>query len=455
MDEVERRRFQRFLDSPYLNTREDVRVLFSFLSATPPAELSDKHTVFTTLFPETPWNDRETRHRMRYVMDCIERFVELEEFQQDRLERGQRLLEGYWERKMEAPFRTKYKFLRRRLEKSPYRDAQFHQHNFRLWEAHYNATQTRPDAAHEELQAMAGHLDLYFILQKLKLACSVVAHQQLYAVTYDLGLLDPILTYVEDHNLIENPAVAMYFYAFRMLNRSSSSDFYALKERLKADTHPFEIGEMKSLFRLAINFCIKRLNQGEPGFIREVFELYRQALEQRILLEDGILSPFTYKNIVSAGLKLHEYAWVKSFIDDYKADLPEREREDFYRYNLAEWHFTRKEFREVPRQLLHHAIRDPFTAISSRIMLIKAYMELEEFKLAEYQLDAFKHFLRRRSMITYHKVHYENFIRFAIRLIGLGPDPAQDMQKLRTEINQAEGVSDRKWLLEKLDQRQH
>lgn len=444
-------RLQRFLDSPYLNTREDVRVLFDWISTATFEDLAtEEREVFARLFPDSSLTDREIRDRMRYLLDCVERFLELEDFQEDKMERGHRLLNGLWEHKMEAPFRTKYKFIRRRLEGMPHRDANYHHHNFRLWEAHYNATQTRPEEAHEELQAMAEHLDAYFILQKLRLACSVVAHQQLYQVEYELGLLEPVLHYIESHELTRNQAIAMYYHAYRMLALSSQADFYALKAQLPTDPAPFPTGEMRFLFRLAINFCIKRLNQGEAGFIREVFELYQQALESGILLQEGELSPFTYKNIVSAGLKLAEYEWVKDFIEQYKKRLPERVREDFYHFNLAEWHFARREFREVPRQLLNQVFRDPFTALSARIMLIKAYIELEDQQMAAYQLDTFKHFLRRRSEITYHKEHYRKFIRYANRLISLGPGEDSEAEKLAKEIRQAEGLSEREWLLEKL-----
>ena len=68
-------------------------------------------------------------------------------------------------------------------------------------------------------------------------------------------------------------------------------------------------------------------------------DLYIEGIKNNILLENGQISPWTYKNVVKLGLGLKRFEWVESFVREYSQYLSAREREDAYHFNLADLFF--------------------------------------------------------------------------------------------------------------------
>lgn len=95
-------------------------------------------------------------------------------------------------------------------------------------------------------------------------------------------------------------------------------------------------------------------------------------------------------------------------------------------------------------------IKDTFTNLDAKVMLIKAYFELEDFRALESQLENFRKFLRRKEMLSYHRKNYLNFQKYVQQMIRLKAFDATKRQALRQDIEQEEMLSDRDWLLERL-----
>ena len=83
--------------------------------------------------------------------------------------------------------------------------------------------------------------------------------------------------------------------------------------------------EARDIYLLAINYCIQRLNQGQRQYIRKGTEFYR-GMERAVLLEGGILSKFTYSNILMLAIALEEMGMGSGFLEQYKENLPAKER---------------------------------------------------------------------------------------------------------------------------------
>ena len=77
----------------------------------------------------------------------------------------------------------------------------------------------------------------------------------------------------------------------------SEKHFQELKKLIQQYWKIIPPNEIRDIYLYAINYCIKRLNSGERHFIREAFELFRSGLKNETLLEEGVLSSFSYKNL--------------------------------------------------------------------------------------------------------------------------------------------------------------
>ena len=153
------------------------------------------------------------------------------------------------------------------------------------------------------------------------------------------------------------------------------------------------------------------------------------------------------------GLRLGDFDWVKNFIFDYQHQLDEKYRENAVSFNLANLYFYQKEYGEVLKLLQTVEYEDPSYNLNSKAILIATYFELEEIDSLTSLLASFDIYLRRNKEIPENrKQHYLNLIRFTRSLMRLAPTETTELQKLRKKIDNTDGVVNKEWLLEKIDE---
>lgn len=450
------RQLEQILDSPFFNHRADLpKLLAGLAQAISAGEEPDRHDLYALMYPQEPYDDARLRHALSFLYKQCENLLVEQALKQESHLRDTLLIRSLQARKAEKPLRNSLSGFNRKLESIPLRNTDFHLHRIDLIRAEMELSDARTEKLQTQFQALSGEMDLFFVLHKLQLASSVLTHQRLFKVSYDLGLLDAVLDHIHRENLLRFPPVAICYACYQMLAEEQPSHFFTLKSLLPQAGNLFPPSELRTFYTHLINFCIARTNRGEQEYLREVLDIYRLALGSDVLLDEGQLSPFTYKNIVSAAIKLHEFAWAADFIAEYRHQLPPESREDYHSYNLARLHLANGKYPEVVRILTRLHIDDPFTHLDARIILIKAYYELGEYQLIEYLLDNLKHILRRKEFLTYHKKNYTAFTNFTRRLLNLpasapGSHPSRQHQKLMAEVQSVGLLSEQDWLLEKL-----
>lgn len=162
-----------------------------------------------------------------------------------------------------------------------------------------------------------------------------------------IGLLDAIFAHVESTGLLQEPAIALYFYGCHFLaDPAAESYFFRFQETLSTAADQFPPDELRALYLLAINFGVKKINESvHPNWYRVTFDLYREALARELLLENGILSRFAYNNIAGAAIRLQEITWAEEFIHRYKPTLERHYREATFGLNMARLEYTRQDYR--------------------------------------------------------------------------------------------------------------
>ena len=201
---------------------------------------------------------------------------------------------------------------------------------------------------------------------------------------------------------------------------------------------------------MAINFCIRRINQQEERFFREIFDLYQSGLQHGALLENGILSRWTYNNITLTGLRLREFEWVKTFLHDYAPLLGESHREGAVNFNLARYHYETGALREAMQHLLRIDYDDVLHNLAAKTMLCKIYFTLGETDALENQLDSIQIYLRRKRVLGYHRDNYSAIVRFIRKLLTVNLNSMVERKKLSEEIKAAPTLTERDWLLGEL-----
>lgn len=454
LDKAEMRAFRRFLMSKIFNQRQPVFNLFEYLReelASSKPKL-DKETVHKKLFPEKPYLDKPVRDVMSYLFTALEKFLAFEVMHKDRKNELLALCKSYRQRNLLKLFGTTSEKLLTMQEKSANRDIHFHQTNYELAQEQYYALIKKGRAQATNLQEVTQSLDISYFANRLRQSCNMLAHQSVYNTTYDFGMIKEIIKEVERQNLLHIPAINIYYYSYLAQTTEDNYDYFkALQQSLVTNAGLFDIAEMKDMYLLAMNVAIKKLNKGATELIPDMLELYKSGVEQKILLTNNQLSRFTYKNIIALALYLKHFDWVTQFMNQYTRMLAPDFRDVTYQYNLARQHYAKKEYSEALQLLfLQTSSDDVYVNMDTKMLLARIYYEQKDQDALDALVDSFKIFIRRKQIISYHRLSYQNFINCLTKLATLNPYDKPARSALVKDVETLEPLPDKLWFLEQL-----
>lgn len=450
---AELRRLSKLVRSPFFTHRQEMARMFGFLATCRYRDkpLPDKELLFQKSFPVKPYDDLLLRATMSDLRELLEDFLIWQKLRGDKFRSRLALAAQYRERNLARFFSQAMKKAAKELDGDPYKNVEHlaRQLDFQLEKAHFQTQTVRTTEL--PLQAISNSIDLLYLAQKLRHACTQRSHQAVFKTDYDFGLLHKVLDEVEPGGLLKVPAIALYYYCYRFLTEQYSLDYFQrFRTELRQNGRVFPDGELKGLYLLAINFCIRKLNEGSESFVREGWELYQEGLVKGFLLEHGRLSGFTFNNVVAFGIKLGVLREVEVFIQKYRKVLEPGQQEGFVHFNLARLEYSRHQLSAALRLLQTADFKDLVNNLIAKTLQLKIYYELGEFDLLESHLDSFRIFIRRRELSDYHRANFTNIIGLVRKLMALPPGEKQAKSALRAIIVNTEILSERDWLLDML-----
>ena len=206
--------------------------------------------------------------------------------------------------------------------------------------------------------------------------------------------------------------------------------------------------ELRALYLLAINFGVKKCNAAaDLSWYQATFNLYREALEHSLLLENGMLSRFAYHNIVGAAIRLNEVDWAEAFIHDYRSRLERRFRKSAYSLNLARVSYARKDFDAALTYLQYADYKDFINSMNAKTIQLKIFFETKEYDLLESHLESMANYIRRQRAVGYHRENYLKIVRYTRSLMRLNPDDSKAIVQLKGQIGQEPALTEKDWLL--------
>ena len=449
----ERSDLRRFVASPWFNRRDDVLRLLDFAEQQLLSRGTDAmqpEAAWAAARPGEPFSQKEWGYVQSYLLALVKRWLALREMTRDPEPEQLHLcralkragLDDYFEREMQR--------LRKMQDAQPLRNAAWHVQEYDYFSENQDFVARRKRGQAMDLAPVAAGLSTFFMAELLRWACAAESLRTVTNQPYALPLLPEVLAHVAAAGgLPEVPAVAVYYRCYLALG-GSEADFAVFRQLLTAHWQQFSTAEMRDLWLLAVNYCIRRLNTGDRSFVQTAFDLYREGMDNGILLEDGFLSAFTYKNIARLGLRLQEHEWVEQFLDSAKQYLEPRIRENTHRYNRAFFHFHRKEYTEAMQLLVRTELDDVYNQLDARHLLLVCYYELGEWEALTSLLESFASYLKRQKNIGYQRDNYENLIRFTRRRLELQPGDVAGLETLRSDIEAAQLLAGKEWLAGKV-----
>lgn len=449
LSNLERKHLGQWLQSPFFCRRKETVRLFEFLQHCMSAGVSPgMEEAYASLFgPEQALDLPALRLVMSELLDQIEHFLVYREIFSNDGEYKIRLAGAYRRRGLEKHFRQRLHSARVSWGSQPFRHTEYFDAQAALeyeWYQHLSAGR-RTEALN--WQQLSDQTDTAYIARKLRQACMALSHQTVYKAQYNFGLLDAVLTHIQaSETLLQTTAVALYFFCYRFLTESEGEGYFRrFKVQLFDNLDQLPVDEQRNLHLLAINFCIRKINQLESAYFREALDLYQSALNAGLLLENGQLSHFAYNNIVAIALKVGDIDWTEHFIHEHARFLEKKHRDAAFHLNLARVEYVRQNLKSALIHLQQADYKDLINNLIAKTLQLKIYFEAGEYDALDAHLQSMQMFIRRQRVIGYHKTNYLNIVRYTRRLMQSSPD---SLTTLRQQIEAEPVLTEKEWLLE-------
>jgi hypothetical protein len=453
----EQARLRKFVASPYHNTREDLSQLLEFLIQTSRRKKPnyDKISAWQACYgQEKPYNDNTLRCLMRFLLVLIEEFWIIEALKNHTFQKNDFLFHKYKSLALTSESIYLQTLSRAWLTQQPQRDRIYLQQQYQLLEADYGLSYALNRNTDRSFQPFAHALEASFIAEKLRQTCFLWAHQSVYKIEYDFGLLPQVVAHIEQNTntWLAYPAISLYYYYYKSisseknLGQSYFESYLVLLLGLKTE---FSHEELRNLYRMAINYTIKQANLSlDLGAIRQMFNLYQSGLEQGFLLENGQISRFAYKNVIGLVLRLGEWEWASQFLETYTPLLPKPYQESYSNFANGKFCAAQKKYTQALIHLQLVEQKDIFLNLDAKVSQLKIYYELGELLLLDNFLQTFRIFVnRRRTRLSYHYQNYRNIIRFARKLLQFPNMSKKKKLLLAQKIQAAEPLTEKNWFL--------
>lgn len=459
-DKYEQNRCRKYILSPYFNRSEELLTLYeAFLKSINSSKQNgglDKPYLWSLLQPEKPYDDVRFRKYCSDLLKLVEGYLSQEIYENHPVEKATFFMQAVENKKLDKLTPTAVRTAKRLAQNAKYRSADFYLKQYQIEQNLYDLTEFETKRSHRtNIELIALNLDVFYLAEKLRILCAAITQKSFVKIEYDFLFVEEIIKKLNEADFEDYPPTALYYQIYLTLtDAEEEAHYHKLKNLLTKFGNLFPPREAKDvLYMAAQNYCIRKINQGNRQFTQELFTLYKDILSKDILVEQGELSPWYFKNIVNIALRVGEYDWAENFINQYSSMLPEQLRENSLSYNLAQVFFFRKDYEEVLEQLRNVEYDDVAYNLGSKAMLLATYYETDEMEPLYSLFESFRAYLNRHKDIPINRrKNYGNLIRFTRKLTRIMPGDQSAITKFKKELSETKNVASLNWLKEKLSE---
>ncbi|MEO6038482.1 MAG: hypothetical protein ABIQ93_08715 [Saprospiraceae bacterium] len=470
LPEAQRRQVGQALRSPAFNQRGELVRLLDFIEKYLPAagskpaagrrssaQLFTKEAAFHYIFSAEnsrsaqatrPFDDGKMRHLMTYLLDVIRECLAWQEWRSEAIEVNLHYCRALKKLGLDDFHEKELERAKQALDRPRLRHDGYYFQRFALEQEAWELRRQKQRSGLGNVQAINTTFGVFVAINSLRQGCTLLAQKTLVNVSVTVPYLAETLRLAAEGMFQGIPAVEAWHTSYLALQElGHETQLSRLKNLLEQHSDVFPDADLRDLYILALNVCIRRINAGDKKYVQEAFDLYKTGLQRGVFLENGWLSKFTYRNVLNIAVALQEWDWALAYLHEFQAHLPPKDRENIFKYNLATFYFRQKDYQQALTLLPYVELRDTLENFDSRRMLLLMYFERKEWQALSYLLDSFGIYLQRHKEGGYHREMYLNLVRFLKKMIAQPVHNEQERQKLRAEIAKTVHLAEREWLL--------
>ncbi|MFN8394281.1 MAG: hypothetical protein U0176_06340 [Bacteroidia bacterium] len=456
----ELRRFKVFLESPYFNLRPEILRIWDLLRPYFPNSeepLPEAAAVHAAAYPGQAFDAARLRHLLSELTKLVEEFWCMQQLQQRPDIQDAQLLHVLDARHLDQDFDSAMQAAQSRLLGELQRGPEYLRQRLDLALLQHDHEANRSNrGAQPGLNAALEALDEDYFTQKLRLGAAAVNRANVLGGQAEVPMLHEVAQHLAEAPSVvyEGSLAEAYRLALRTLSPTPDEAAHRqLLELLQDAEGRFPALQMSELYTYALNFCVRMLNQGEPGYDAELFRLYAICLERGYLSEDGLLPVPHYKNFVTLGLRLSRTDLVAGQIESLAQQLSEEVRIHALTFSKAALAFHQGDFKTCLKLLQKIEFVDVYYHLDAKSLLLKAYFEQGETEPLISLIESFKIYLRRsRKISDYQRQTYRNQIRIVQMLVRYRLGSRTGLGEIEAALESLRPIADLAWLERKVQE---
>lgn len=469
------KQFKLFVRSPIFNTNPKCVELLMLLAEYAPdfeAKKLEKETIFKKIFPNEvlykPKGENPIlRTTMSRLLSLAKEFLVFQQYQGKKKKKSTKPMQHYFllledlqsRRGTIKLFKDVAKKATKTLHEKRFRDEEFYKNQYHLQALQYNQySRHKKQAMPMNLATVLTTFDTYYFINKLYSYCAAITKAHTSNIEYPPLFFDKLLAEVAQLPLKEIPAVALYYHTLLMFHHMDEEAYYQqFRQCLDNVVNILPSQDLTQIYTLATNYFLGKQTTANRQYQIQAFGLYQDMEQKGYLLNKGYISTIKMKNIVKLGLQVGEFEWVAWFIQDYKDKVPTQFQESVYNFNMAAWHFAKKNYATAHSLLLQVGTVNVFYEIALRHLLLKIYYELDETEALFNVKNTDIRFIQQNKKLP--KKRKDADIAFIRKTVGLcrikhnlPTGRSKSLTVLLDEIHHQKSLSERQWLLEKANE---
>lgn len=448
--------FGDFLGSPYFNKAKYIKNYFDKLKELyPDFESYDNHKteIFHSLYPDREYNDATVRKLQSELLKLAEEFISITLFKNKEQLRYSLLLEELDKRKIDKLFKKRLEQSYARLQESGFDNEKYFKDMCTLNDAEilFHSMRDRRKGFAKYYTSIE-NLDKAYIIQKLKKIIILITEDIHFArILKDKKEIENFIKLIQKNEFFEFPLIQI-LYNIVMLNwERSESYFDSLKKLIKLNKTKISIEELEWAYFAMMNYCVVQVNKGRKEFAKEELEIYRNIIQDNLLLYNNTLESGFYKNIISCAVEAGNLKFAEEFKDEYIKYIFTDDKNDILAFCNANIAFAKREYAKALEILARINFSDVNQKFSLRNLSLKIFYESEMYEQALAGVDSYKQNLKREKTLPLEIIKlYNNFIILYKKLLKLKITPAKDESYLLMKsIKKTETIA-KTWLTEQI-----
>lgn len=296
-------------------------------------------------------------------------------------------------------------------------------------------------------------LDAFYYYNRLRLFCLMLNRSLVIGLDYSSQFNSVYF----NTNVIERlniDAINIYYKIYVEFQSTITQNTYdiVLNYLEKIDQN-LSIDDLRIIYTILINVG-KNVFTNKNEYHQKIFYLYKRQLNLGSIYYDTKIHIGNLKNIVILAINANELVWATDFLNKHKESIiPNEENYESFYFLMAEVFFAKKEYNEALDMLAKTKTNDVLIKLAIKRMYLKIFFELNEDNIFESNIASFKVFIGREKGITLEKKEAEkNFVNSLALLWKYRLSKQKNKIVQLAKKNNELAISDKKWLLETIEQ---